>query len=459
MPQADQATTDLLIDYFQAMEVKDFDRLGAYYDDDITQTFANAPTITGRDTMLARMVDLLGKVKSLAHPLINVWQEDGGVVIFEVTSIWHFDDDTVIKINECSIFTIDDGKFTDQRIYVDNAPSTASSSRPADSTPRSCPASSSPAPPKASVSALPLPCSTSSPPNPAPGTPPARGPRILCPTARRQRRRPRCAAGPHGSPNDANTMDYYRITEVRIRRAVEHVVLQQFDGRRVFLQVSELIGEIHTRLRVGQVAVPFGICTEPSNVKAGGHACQCRLSRSDAGTGLHRSFRGIEGHVLCGLLTGRFEPLFQRGEVGRHLFLGSAADEERNKDLPYSVALEVNGDRQPRSFLGQWFHGEVHGRPDRPVDAVDAPRPGRIDVGDRRRGRPVRPADAPGGLALRSDLRGAGLVHVPLHDTVLPLIEPGGVGRVVEDFRCRAVDLGAGRDRWHRYSPPVNRAA
>ena len=48
MPRADQATIDLLTDYFQAMEVKDFDRLGAYYADDITQTFANAPTITGR---------------------------------------------------------------------------------------------------------------------------------------------------------------------------------------------------------------------------------------------------------------------------------------------------------------------------------------------------------------------------------------------------------------------------
>ena len=68
------------------------------------------------------MVDLLGKVKSLAHPLINVWQEDDGVVIFEVTSIWHFHDDTEVKINACSIFTIADGKFTDQRIYVDNTP-------------------------------------------------------------------------------------------------------------------------------------------------------------------------------------------------------------------------------------------------------------------------------------------------------------------------------------------------
>ena len=106
MPQADQATIDLLTDYFDAMEAKDFDRLGSYYADNISLTFANAPTITGRDAMLAQMTTLLGKVKSLAHPLINVWQEDGGVVIFEVTSIWRLHDDTEIKINACSIFTL-----------------------------------------------------------------------------------------------------------------------------------------------------------------------------------------------------------------------------------------------------------------------------------------------------------------------------------------------------------------
>jgi hypothetical protein len=72
--------------------------------------------------MLAQMTTLLGTVKSLAHPLINVWQEDGNVIIFEVTSIWRLHDDTEIKINACSIFTLVDGKFTDQRIYVDNAP-------------------------------------------------------------------------------------------------------------------------------------------------------------------------------------------------------------------------------------------------------------------------------------------------------------------------------------------------
>lgn len=68
------------------------------------------------------MTTLLGKVKSLAHPLTNVWQDEGGVVIFEVTTIWRLHDDTEIKINACSIFTLVDGKFTDQRIYVDNTP-------------------------------------------------------------------------------------------------------------------------------------------------------------------------------------------------------------------------------------------------------------------------------------------------------------------------------------------------
>jgi ketosteroid isomerase-like protein len=122
MSQADQATIDLLTDYFDAMEVKDHERLGSYYADNITLTFANAPTITGRDAVLKQMTTLLGKVKSLAHPLINVWQEDGGVVILEVTSIWRLHDDTVVEIKACSIFTLADGKFVDQRIYVDNAP-------------------------------------------------------------------------------------------------------------------------------------------------------------------------------------------------------------------------------------------------------------------------------------------------------------------------------------------------
>lgn len=45
MPKADQATIGLLTDYFAAMEAKDSARLASYYADNITLTFANAPTI------------------------------------------------------------------------------------------------------------------------------------------------------------------------------------------------------------------------------------------------------------------------------------------------------------------------------------------------------------------------------------------------------------------------------
>jgi ketosteroid isomerase-like protein len=122
MSRADQATIDLLTDYFAAMEAKDGERFGSYYADGISFTFANAPTVTGKDIVLAQMITLLGKVDSLAHRLINGWHEHDGVVVFEVASIWRFLDGVVTTINACSIFTIEDGKFTDQRIYVDNSP-------------------------------------------------------------------------------------------------------------------------------------------------------------------------------------------------------------------------------------------------------------------------------------------------------------------------------------------------
>jgi rRNA maturation endonuclease Nob1 len=41
--------------------------------------------------------------------------------------------------------------------------------------------------------------------------------------------------------------------------------------------VQKLLDSEHARRAIGEVAVPFGICTEPSNVKAGGNACPFRF--------------------------------------------------------------------------------------------------------------------------------------------------------------------------------------
>ena len=42
--------------------------------------------------------------------------------MFEVDSVWRFPDNFKTTIRACSIFTIVDKKFTDQRIYVYNGP-------------------------------------------------------------------------------------------------------------------------------------------------------------------------------------------------------------------------------------------------------------------------------------------------------------------------------------------------
>ncbi|MGO4455311.1 nuclear transport factor 2 family protein [Arthrobacter sp. RAF14] len=122
MSRADQSTIDYLTEYFAVMEAKDYERLADYYADDITLTFANAPTVTGKDVVLVQMAEIGDKVDSLAHPLVNVWKEEDGVVVFEVDSVWRFRDGVEVTIRACSIFTIVEGKFTDQRIYVDNGP-------------------------------------------------------------------------------------------------------------------------------------------------------------------------------------------------------------------------------------------------------------------------------------------------------------------------------------------------
>ena len=53
----------------------------------------------------------------------------------------------------------------------------------------------------------------------------------------------------------------------------------QFDrhGNRIWRDARALLDDEHARYAVGSVAVPYGTCTEPSNVAAGGNACPVRF--------------------------------------------------------------------------------------------------------------------------------------------------------------------------------------
>jgi integrase len=75
------------------------------------------------------------------------------------------------------------------------------------------------------------------------------------------------------------TRRYYRIGEDRRRAAVDTVTALSFDrhGNRIWREAHMLLESERARHAVGEVAVPYGTCTEPTNVKAGGGACPVRF--------------------------------------------------------------------------------------------------------------------------------------------------------------------------------------
>ncbi|WP_199922693.1 hypothetical protein [Streptomyces sp. NRRL S-87] len=75
------------------------------------------------------------------------------------------------------------------------------------------------------------------------------------------------------------TQGYYRVGEERRREAVDRVTALQFDrhGNRVWRAAQSLLDSEHVRRVIGEVATPYGVCREPTNVAAGGHACPLRF--------------------------------------------------------------------------------------------------------------------------------------------------------------------------------------
>ena len=76
----------------------------------------------------------------------------------------------------------------------------------------------------------------------------------------------------------STTQGYYRVTHKRKRKAVDQLAGLQLNrsGERARPAVERLLDSEHLRDAVGQVAVPFGICQEPTNVRAHGQACPFR---------------------------------------------------------------------------------------------------------------------------------------------------------------------------------------
>jgi len=79
--------------------------------------------------------------------------------------------------------------------------------------------------------------------------------------------------------NLITTQGYDRVGEQRRRDAVDRVTAMQFDrhGNRTWTNAKKLLDSEHLRRAVGEVAVPYGMCSEPTNVAPGGEDCRVRF--------------------------------------------------------------------------------------------------------------------------------------------------------------------------------------
>ncbi len=81
-----------------------------------------------------------------------------------------------------------------------------------------------------------------------------------------------------GHSSMVTTQGYFRVRDERARHAVQALAPLQIDrhGDRTMPVVEQLVESERLRRQVGQIAVPLGLCTEPSNVQARGHGCAYR---------------------------------------------------------------------------------------------------------------------------------------------------------------------------------------
>jgi ketosteroid isomerase-like protein len=120
--RASKSTMNYLTTYYAAMEAKDTPRYSAFFADDIAVTFANSPRLEGAEAFVATLSSLLDRIESLHHDVIAAWEEEDGILIFESLATWTLLDGRSLSIPACSICRVTNGKFSEQRIYVDNAP-------------------------------------------------------------------------------------------------------------------------------------------------------------------------------------------------------------------------------------------------------------------------------------------------------------------------------------------------
>ena len=109
-----------IYEYYRSADSLDLERLVAHHAEDTRLTFANYPTVYGKDGYRAVIGGLWKKIKGMSHSISGAWSlHDGQVGIAELICLYTRLDDSLYTIKACTVLRRRDGKVTDMRIHAD----------------------------------------------------------------------------------------------------------------------------------------------------------------------------------------------------------------------------------------------------------------------------------------------------------------------------------------------------
>ena len=95
-----------------------------YFAPGATLRIGNHPPVTGWESISRAMKAGLGhpRILRIRHEVLNAWEEDGGVAIFEVSATYELTDGRTIQVPGVVIAELAGGRFLSQRIAADLSP-------------------------------------------------------------------------------------------------------------------------------------------------------------------------------------------------------------------------------------------------------------------------------------------------------------------------------------------------
>ena len=115
---------ELIESYYASMDSGHLDGCDRYFTSDATLKIAHLPEIAGYESIQRVMRAGLAAphVERLVHEVTNAWEEDDGVVIFEVVAHYTLSGGRSVDVPGVVIATVQDGRFSSQRIAADLSP-------------------------------------------------------------------------------------------------------------------------------------------------------------------------------------------------------------------------------------------------------------------------------------------------------------------------------------------------